>query len=1735
MSELRVLCECGKGLVLSSTHTGRSGRCPQCSRTIAVPPASVFARLSTRNHVSVGELDTLVAGSEHSNTSGPAVSIGERETTSAPSDTENRKKDRLNSPESQQLSQSPSDVIHSVSADKQHDASQSGQRADRRQAIATQSQKTDGDRPQVPSLCTIHDEPSADGLNNQGVALIKSGRDAEAEMAFDQALRHDATHAIAAYNWGLMRWRRGTLSDKEFIELLERLPSPSNAGWLPGFLQSLVHFELGDYDHAGEWSETLANNAGDIPEVVAHVDAVRSARAQNAHPPRTVLYVGKKHARSACISRNGRIVCVAYDDGTLAIWQRDGAHFPRAQRVGRIRGADNLTGACFSPSGRSALSVGPGRTLRLWDLDSFRSVRTWEGDPPLFNSLCYSPRGHFALSAYRNVLYLWNLKLGRCELCLLGHTSDITAVCFTPDGRGAASAGVDHTLRFWDLAAGTCSHMVGDQPNRIFQVAFSPQGRLVICGGIPLQLWDLEPEFSQDGRLVVVGSGPPRMWDPQQALIYAGIREYHRVDRISFSPCGRWMVGGSSRDIISVWDVQRGACLGLRSDCSRESGKISDVKAVQFVADGQYEFIIQEYQGGNYSLVLTECPAPTASPYRIAASTLADGGVEGGQDVSPGTTDITPRHVGGDSALSILRRARARDANATAAVGGEGLWSKPLVEGRYEPRNKLGEGAFGAVWLVYDRELQRELAVKEIRPDRRMSAERERNFRREVEAWCELGMHPHVVTAWFAKKIEGGLHLFLEYCAGGDLHSAIRRGTGHDLRTDIDVAIQVAWGLEYCHERNVVHRDLKPLNILFDGSGTAKLTDFGAVKFAVVPDSEGEFAAAEDDLQYTLNGWRQGTPAYMPPEQWVIGGEIDYRADLYAFGVTLFEIITGQIPIPVPSRRQFLTQADWLKACADAHNKTPPIPLRTLYPEAPQELETLIQQLLQKRPSNRPPNAGNVAHALQTIYEQVSGRSYERVKLRVAALAADSLNNRAVTLFELGQRDAAKIKWHEALQRDPVNLQATYNLALVQWRSGEIDGIEALRRVNNAAGATEDATAPLLLARLHAERGDFSAAAQVAEQAARQPEFAEQAEVILSYAKSPTVPVVRPQQMAPKVPATTVTASATREHVDGPNGHTVDWNWSTLTVRNSQRQVLASTKVSSSVFCVSFSEGGRWLIMSHEKTATVFRFPDLAVRTRLYCGGGVNPKVAISANGDFALTSTERPHNVDGEAVVGGVRLWDGSTGRFLCLLDRTHGDVSFSGDGRIARWASRNSDFELPVESIGPTYLAPLAIANITNAMDSALADLEAERLLTKAEASLADGDMETAVASTRELRNLRGWDRNPRALELWFKLTPACRRTAVRGLLQVARFRCNVDVSGSTPPKVNWSAGLLKALRAGAIVDTTMMAVAVETREHIWQFPDGRFMLHALSGGDLVLAPPSGSPQLSKFRAATSAGGLSAEFTPDGEFLLTMSRDLQTLSIWRVATGTCEKRVKIPVFKPQERAVLIRMVRRNLGEILLVGSKGTVVRVELTRSAVPQVVDVGLPWQEPFPGSHIIDGVDLSSCGRWMAAAHGPSFCVCDLETGNESTCVEFGDAVLRLLSFSPDAEWLLSVDRNSEACLWRLDWELEAVSPADWDERAHWCLDQFLSIHTPWAGDVYPASLQPLDESRAALTREGTPVWNDDDFLELLATLAGAGFGWLRPEGVLAQLNSMKSDWQGPRAILPGRSLWKRLFGR
>src|SRR3954447_23602924 len=250
-----------------------------------------------------------------------------------------------------------------------------------------------------------------------------------------------------------------------------------------------------------------------------------------------------------------------------------------------------------------------------------------------------------------------------------------------------------------------------------------------------------------------------------------------------------------------------------------------------------------------------------------------------------------------------------------------------------------GRGGMGVVYRALHRPLKREVALKVIAPDVSRDAEFRMRFRRECEAAAAV-QHAHVVAVYHAGEEDGRLYVTMRFVEGTDLSQLLAAEGRLEPARAVELLAQVAAGLEGAHRRGLVHRDVKPANVLIDRTGQALLTDFGVTK------------DLRADSQHTEAGSFLGTFDYAAPEQFT-SDPADARTDVYALGGVLFHALTGRPPFPGENNG----------AKMFAHVELPPPSVSALVPEIPDALAGVVRKALAKRPDERFASAGEFARA----------------------------------------------------------------------------------------------------------------------------------------------------------------------------------------------------------------------------------------------------------------------------------------------------------------------------------------------------------------------------------------------------------------------------------------------------------------------------------------------------------------------------------------------------------------------------------------------------------------------------------------------------------------------------------------------------------------------------------------------------------------------------------------------------
>jgi eukaryotic-like serine/threonine-protein kinase len=322
--------------------------------------------------------------------------------------------------------------------------------------------------------------------------------------------------------------------------------------------------------------------------------------------------------------------------------------------------------------------------------------------------------------------------------------------------------------------------------------------------------------------------------------------------------------------------------------------------------------------------------------------------------------------------------------------------SESLADGRYEVERVLGRGGMAVVYLARDRELHRSVAVKVLEPRFTGDESVQARFVREARLAARLS-HPNVVQVYDAGESDDRPYIVMEYVPGSSLAQAGKLPPDEA----VQLALQACAGLQHAHEAGLVHRDIKPGNLLLREDGVLKIADFG-------------IARTTDATQLTQVGTILGTAAYLAPEQ-AAGEEVTAAADLYSLGAVLYELLTGRRPY----------EFDSLAELAAKQSEGSITPVRDLEPSVPEPVEAAVMRTLARDPRFRPASASELAqdlaaaNALPTepllataITEPLGSRTYRSIPgsggwLLIVGAAVAALIAVVLGLLQIGDEETS--------------------------------------------------------------------------------------------------------------------------------------------------------------------------------------------------------------------------------------------------------------------------------------------------------------------------------------------------------------------------------------------------------------------------------------------------------------------------------------------------------------------------------------------------------------------------------------------------------------------------------------------------------------------------------------------------------------------------------------------------------
>ena len=274
-----------------------------------------------------------------------------------------------------------------------------------------------------------------------------------------------------------------------------------------------------------------------------------------------------------------------------------------------------------------------------------------------------------------------------------------------------------------------------------------------------------------------------------------------------------------------------------------------------------------------------------------------------------------------------------------------------MISDRYEIIDKVGSGGMADVYKAKDHRLNRFVAIKVLRQEYSSDAKFVAKFRAEAQSVAGLS-HPNIVNVYDVDEDENYNYIVMELVEGITLKKFIEKKGKLDVNEAVGIAVQIAQGMEAAHDNHIIHRDIKPQNIIISKEGKVKVTDFGIAKAAT---------------SNTITSNAMGSVHYISPEQ-ARGGYSDEKSDIYSLGVTMYEMLSGNVPF----------EGDSTVAVALSHIQEEAVPLHELDPEIPMSLSKIVRKCMQKKPELRYLNAAALIADLKRAVNEPDG---EYVKL----------------------------------------------------------------------------------------------------------------------------------------------------------------------------------------------------------------------------------------------------------------------------------------------------------------------------------------------------------------------------------------------------------------------------------------------------------------------------------------------------------------------------------------------------------------------------------------------------------------------------------------------------------------------------------------------------------------------------------------------------------------------------------
>ncbi len=967
-----------------------------------------------------------------------------------------------------------------------------------------------------------------------------------------------------------------------------------------------------------------------------------------------------------------------------------------------------------------------------------------------------------------------------------------------------------------------------------------------------------------------------------------------------------------------------------------------------------------------------------------------------------------------------------------------------VILGLYNVRAVVGGGSFGTVYRVYHLDWRQELAVKSPSEETLTNRQYLSRCLRVAQAWADLRLHPNIVTCFYIHDLDGIPRIFTEYVTGGSLREGLARGL--DLKRAIDYAIQVCMGMAHAHWCSVIHGDLKPENCLVTRDGIIKVADFGM-------GGAEAFAGASMDCG--------DTPEYKAPEQWKEVAEATPRADIFSFGVILYEMVVGNRPFqreegePLEAFYSRLVTTSWAYEEPTA--------------QIPASLVSIIKECLRERPEERPKSFTRLQERLEEAYREVAGGSYLHKSVDEASLRAANLNKKGISLYDVGMKDEALSALEDAVKVDPSRLNSSYNHTLLLWERGKKTDREVIKWLEMKAESYPDEWRPLYyLGLAHIARRDIAAAELVFQEALKIVSVDGKVKAVLEEvgrAKDSWPRFLLTLKDHERAVNSVAIAPDGRFAVSGSDDRSLRY-WDLITgecirtLKGHERAVNSVAIAPDGRFAVSGSDDRSlryWDLITGE-CLTTLRGHERAVNS-----------VTVSSGGRFSVSGSDDR----------SLRYWDLITGECLTTLrghERSVNSVAISPGGRFALSGSDDKGLrywdlitgecirtleghERSVNSVAISLGGRFAVSGSD---DKSLRywDLITGECIRALEGH-EDGVGTVVIPTGDRFAISQGRDKTMR---LWDLMTGACLRTIDRHDRAVGSAAISPDarflLSGSGDKDIClWYLGGVESLRLPLVME---QVEEVETQvAHASEFSAirGRVM-ECMSrknwrGAAEYLQRARSFPGYERhpevmdlwqeiglrgvrkaFNECWLKGILkghedwvnTAAFSPDGKFALSGSDD-RTLRLWDLETGE-----NVRVFEGHEDRVSSVAISPK-GKFAISGGHDRTLRLwGLETGEDLGIIEGHRDW---------VSSVAISADGRFvLSGSDDRSLCLWDLKTGERLRILDGLNGEVRAVAISPDGRFALSGSDDNVPCLW--------------DLRTRGCLYR-LEGHESWVSSV------------------------------------------------------------------------------